>query len=275
MTIQRLDHAGDPRLNVYSGLTNHQLRNRLDPERAILIAESQIAIRTAIEAGARPLSFLLDERMARAMADVIGDLPEDVPVFVLPPEEAARMTGYRVTRGALCAMRRPELPDAEALLDAARRVVVLEGLTDASNVGATFRNAAALGADAVLVAPDCADPFSRRAVRVSMGNVLRIPWAYAPRPWPDEAARLLHGRGVACLALALTPDAVPLDEVAPPSGKVALFLGAEGTGLKRTTIARCDQAVVIPMARGVDSLNVAAAGAIAMWQLFGRAATTE
>ncbi len=271
MTTIRVLDADDARLDMFTSLTNHQLRNRLDPGRGILVAESEIAIRVALEEGVEPLAFLLDERKLRAMGDILEGVRDDVPVYVLAPEEAERLTGYRVTRGALCAMRRPLNPDLESLLKRARRVVVLEGLTDASNVGAAFRNAAALGADAVLVAPTCADPLCRRAVRVSMGNVFRVPWTLAPRPWPGVLADALGEEGFVRLALALGDDAVSLREAAGlvgPDGKVALFLGAEGPGLTSEVIEGCDASVIIPMARGTDSLNVAAASAVAMWELF-------
>ena len=271
MTTIRVPDADDARLDVFTNLTNHQLRNRVDPGRGVLVAESEIAIRVALEEGVEPLAFLLSEKKLSAMADVLAGVRDDVPVYVLTPEEAERLTGYRVTRGALCAMRRPVNPDLAALLANACRVVVLEGLTDASNVGAAFRNAAALGADAVVVAPTCAVPLCRRAVRVSMGNVFRLPWTFAPRPWPGESVRALGEAGFIRLALALSDDAVSLRDargLAGPHGKVALFLGAEGPGLTSEVIEGCDASVIIPMAHGTDSLNVAAASAVAMWELF-------
>ena len=275
MTTIRVPHADDERLKAFTGLTNHQLRNKLDPARGLLVAESEIAIRVALEEGIEPIAFLLDERKLKAMDDVLANVSEDVPVYVLDAEEAERLTGYRVTRGALCAMRRPTLPSAEELCTRACRLLVLEGMTDASNVGAAFRNAAALGADGVLVAPSCADPLCRRAVRVSMGNVFRLPWAYGAHPWPAALMDVLARQGFVRIALALREDAISLADAGSLTGdarKVALFLGAEGSGLSPKTIEMCDATAIIPMARGVDSLNVAAAGAVAMWELFGKRA---
>ena len=270
MTIIRASDTTDPRLKVYTELTNHQLRNSLDSTRGIAIVESQIAIRVALGHGVEPLSLLLDERRVKAMADVLEALPSDVPVFVLPPEEARRLTGYRVTRGALCAVRRPARPQMASLLDGAQRVVVLEGITDTSNVGAVFRNAAALGADAVIVAPSCADPLSRRAIRVSMGNVFLVGWTYAEVPWPQCLLSELEERGFARIALALDEGASSLRGMRGRVGeRVALFFGAEGSGLSDAVVGGCDRTVVIPMANDVDSLNVAASTAVAMWELFG------
>lgn len=269
MTTIRVTNIHDDKLKLFSGLTNHQLRNRLDPARGVCIVESETAIRVAVEEGVEVLALLLDERKFEAMGDVLGGLGDDVPVYVLPPEEAEKLTGYRVTRGALCAVRRPPGRDARTTLADARHVVVLEGMTDASNVGATFRNAAALDADVVVVAPTCADPLCRRAVRVSMGNVFRVPWVRAEDPWPHATMTTLRELGFASYALALTRDARTLQEVAGTrDARRALFLGAEGPGLSRKVLQSCDASVIIPMSRGVDSLNVAAAGAVAMWALF-------
>ncbi len=271
MTTLRLSKASDTRLDVFTQLTNHQLRSTVERERGLLIAESEIAIRVALDAGVRPVAFLLDERKLGAMQDVLGSVDDDVPVFVLPPEEAERLCGYRVTRGALCAMERPALPSMEELVGAARRIVVAEGITDTSNVGALFRNAAALGADGVIVAPTCADPLARRAVRVSMGNVFRVPWCRAEGAWPQDAFDALRRAGFEVLALALAPGAVPLGDASLRAcERVALCFGAEGTGLSDAVLDAADRAVIIPMSHGVDSLNVAASSAVAMWELFGR-----
>ena len=278
MTTIRVADSADERLRVFASLTNHQLRNRLDPARGLLVAESQIAIRVALEEGVEPVAFLLDERRLEVMDDVLRTISSEVPVYVLAPEEAQRLTGYRVTRGALCAMRRPKPPRLGELLSKARHVVVCEGMTDAANVGATFRNAAALGADAVVVAPNCADPLCRRAVRVSMGNVFRVPWVQTTTPWPGVLMEELRDAGFRSIALALKDDAVPLAKVRSALGaedKVALFLGAEGSGLAQKTIEACDKCVIIPMSRGVDSLNVAAAGAVALWELFAKDAVAR
>lgn len=269
MATIRMSKLADTRLDVYRKLTNHQLRAIQETRHGVLIAESEIAIRVAVEAGVRPLSFLLSERKLLAMADVLDTVGDDVPVFVLPPDQAEQLTGYRVTRGALCAMERPAPMPMEDLAVSSRRLVLVEGITDTSNVGAIFRNAAALGADGVLVAPTCADPLARRAVRVSMGNVFRVPWCRAEGAWPSDALAMLHAHGFACLSLALADDAVALDDPSLRSlGRVALCFGSEGTGLSREMLDGCDKKVIIPMAHDVDSLNVAASSAVAMWQLF-------
>lgn len=271
MTTLRLQSVLDDRLDMFCNLTNHQLRNALDPERGIAIVESEIAIRVALAQGMQPLALLLDERKLDAMSDVLAHLDNTVPVFVLPPIEAEKLTGYRVTRGALCAIRRPSLPTVMDLVASSHHLVVLEGITDTSNVGAVFRNAAALGADGVIVAPTCADPLSRRAVRVSMGNVFMVPWTRATSDvWPDGIMALLWDAGFARYALALSPTARPLGDVdlREPS-RIALFFGSEGYGLSDAALNACDKHVVIPMYNGVDSLNVAASSAVAMWELFG------
>ncbi|MBO7675223.1 MAG: RNA methyltransferase [Atopobiaceae bacterium] len=271
MAIIRLDAATDGRLDVFCALTNHQLRNSVDPARGIVVVESQIAIRVAVGQGLEPVAFLLDERRVKAMADVLDAIDDDVPVFVLPAKEAEKLTGYAVTRGALCAMRRPVAPTLGELLDGARNVVVLESITDTSNVGAIFRNAAALGADAVIAAPTCADPLARRSVRVSMGNVFMVPWLRMGMTgtWVQELMEALAKRGFVRMAMALGEESVSIDSVDKLAGeRRALFFGSEGSGLSEEVLRGCDLSVIIPMRRGVDSLNVAASSAIAMWQLF-------
>jgi len=273
MPILRLQTVSDMRLDVFRGLTNHQLRNALDPAQGIVIVESQIAIRVALGKGIEPVAFLLDERRLDAMHDVLDVVDKDVPVFVLPPKEAQKLTGYAVTRGALCAMRRPVPPKLDELLDSARSVVVLEGITDTSNVGAIFRNAAALGADGVVAAPTCADPLARRCVRVSMGNVFMVPWMRMAmtQSWVEELMGAFAQRGFERVALALQHDSIPISDVVAGGGaRRALFFGSEGTGLSKKVLSACDTSVIIPMHNGVDSLNVAASSAIAMWQLFGQ-----
>lgn len=271
MTTLRVRTITDDRLNLFVGLTNHQLRNALDPERGVVIVESEIAIRVAMQRGLEPLAFLLDERKHAAMQDMLVLAPDEVPCYVLDPDEAQRLTGYRVTRGALAAFRRPVPPPVAELVQGCERLVVLEGITDTSNVGAIFRNAAALGAQGVVVAPTCADPLARRSVRVSMGNVFLVPWARSERPWPDSLMDELKGRGFLRLALALTKDALVLgDQRLHGSGPMVLFFGSEGQGLSPEVLAACDHAVIIPMAQGVDSLNVAASSAVALWELFCR-----
>lgn len=271
MAIIRLESMADDRLKVFARLTNHQLRNTLDPQQGIVVVESQIAIRVALERGVVPVAFLLDERRVQTMADVLDAVGEDVPAFVLPPQEAEKLTGYAVTRGALCAMRRPAMPALDDLLAGSRSVVVLEGITDTSNVGAIFRNAAALGADAVIATPTCADPLARRCVRVSMGNVFTVPWMRMAlrRGWVAELMDALSAHGFERIALALREGSVPLESLTKAEGeRRALFFGSEGTGLSDEVLRACDKSVIIPMRRGVDSLNVAASSAVAMWQLF-------
>lgn len=269
-TTVRLDTLDDERLDVYARLTEHQLRNRLDPARAVLIAESRLVVSVALSAGVEPLSFLLDEQHLMTCSDLLALAGPEVPAFVLPEGEMSRLTGYKVTRGFLCAMRRPRPRSVSEVLKGARHVAVLEGLVDATNVGAIFRSAAALGADAVLLSPTCADALSRRTVRVSMGTVFQVPWARASREeWPTTSLGTLREAGFECLAMALEPGAVPIDDLSlVGGGRRALLFGCEGYGLTREALAACDRAVVIPMTNGVDSLNVAASSAVAFWQLF-------
>lgn len=259
--------ASDPRLEDYVSLTDVALRRRAEPERGLYIAESEKVIRRALVAGHRPRSFLMAERWLTDLADVVADAEShDVPVFVGEHDVIERLTGFHLHRGALASMQRPGLPEVASLVADARRIVVLEDIVDHTNVGAIFRSAAALGVDAVLVTPRCADPLYRRSIRVSMGTVFQVPWTRID-PWPSGMA-VLQSHGFTVAALALSDDAVALDvlEAAPPT-KVAVVLGAEGDGLGGTTVAAADVVVRIPMAGGVDSLNVAAASAVAMWAL--------
>lgn len=267
---QRLQSLDDPRLDAYARLTEHQLRSRLEPERAMLVAESRNVIDVALAQGLEPLSFLVDESHLASAADLFGRAPEDVPVFVLPQEQLERLCGFKVTRGLLACFRRPAERGVAEVLDGARNVVVLEDLVDVTNVGALFRSAAALGADTVLLSPRCADPLCRRAVRVSMGTVFQVPWARVDAgAWPAACADELRARGFSLSALALADDALPIDEPGLDLGqRRALFFGCEGWGLTDAALAVCDQALIIPMAHGVDSLNVAASSAVAFWQLF-------
>lgn len=268
MAIIQITNPDDKRIDVYARLTEHQLRNVLEPTRAVMIAESRFVIETALTQGLEVLSMLLDERHLASMAAIIADLPAGVPVYVATRETMSAITGFEVTRGYLCALRRPQPPSFEDVIAQARRVAVLEGIVDVTNVGAIFRSAAALGIDAVLLAPGCTDPYARRALRVSMGCVLKVPWARLPKPWPKATTDLLHEQGFVCAALALRDDAVPLDSPAlKRHERLALFLGTEGTGLTQRALDACDTSVIIPMANGVDSLNVAVAAAIAFWEL--------
>ena len=251
----------------YVSLTDVALRRRAEPERGLYIAESEKVIRRALAAGHRPRSLLMAERWLTDLADVVTDAERDgVPVFVGEYEVMEVLTGFHLHRGALASMQRPTLPTVAAVVADARRVLVLEDIVDHTNVGAAFRSGAALGIDAILVTPRCADPFYRRAIRVSMGTVFQVPWTRV-EPWPGGIAALREA-GFTVAALALAEDAVTLDELAAdPPERLALVLGTEGDGLGRRTIGSADVTVRIPMAGGVDSLNVAAAAAVAMWAL--------
>ena len=283
MGIVRIDTADDPRLDVYARLTERQLRSRLERNASILVAESEKVVRVALASGLAPLSLLLEERQLETEANLVADVlalanggeVRDVPIYVLPHDQICRLVGYNVTRGVLCAMRRPAERSAAALLDElpdARRLAVLEGVTDATNVGAAMRSAAALGIDAVLLTPTCCDPLVRRAVRVSMGTVFQVPWARFGS-WPAEQGRtdgigLLRARGFKTAALALRDDSYSLgDERLRGIDRLAMLFGTEGDGLANSTIEACDVTVRIPMQHGVDSLNVAAATAVAFWEL--------
>jgi tRNA G18 (ribose-2'-O)-methylase SpoU len=266
----RILDPDDPRLVDYLGLTDVALRRRTEPERGLYIAESEKVIRRALAAQHRPRSFLMAERWLTDLSDVIALAEADgVPVFVGEHDVIQRLTGFHLHRGALAAMQRPVLPAVDDLLRTARRVAVLEDVVDHTNVGAIFRSAAALGVDAVLVTPRCADPLYRRAIRVSMGTVFQVPWTRID-PWPDGIGRLRQS-GFTVAALALTDESIPLDDLEQdPPDRIALVLGTEGDGLMRRTVAASDVTVRIPMGGQVDSLNVAAASAVAFWALRGR-----
>lgn len=338
MPVIRIETLDDARLDAYARLTEAQLRNRLEPEKGIFIAESGKVIERAFAGGMEPLSLLMEEKWLDNMAETIAEMEAahpGLPAFVAPREQLEQLTGFELTRGALGAFRRPTLPSVEEIVREARLVAVLENITNHTNVGAIFRSAAALGVDAVLVTPACYDPLYRRAVRVSMGTVFQVPWtrigceadgadgsgpgaaregklpqeialgkndpadgasfeaeletarkgcapcgkgaAAAPEKhgkpgnpgaaWADEGIPLLKSLGFTTAAMALSDDSVPLDDAALNSAeKVALVFGTEGDGLAPSTIAACDYTVRIPMAHGVDSLNVAAASAVAFWQ---------
>ncbi|HLU64592.1 MAG TPA: RNA methyltransferase [Protaetiibacter sp.] len=264
MQLTPVDDPSDPRLRDYLHLTDVSLRRLTEPAGGLYIAESTKVIQRALEAGHRPRSVLLQEKWIADLAPALEGV--DVPVYVAAPELLEQITGFVLHRGALAAMHRPELPSVAELLRDARRVVVLEDIVDHTNVGAIFRAVAGLGADAVLVTPRCADPLYRRSVRVSMASVLQVPWTRLPE-WPEAAAQL-HAAGFEIAALALDDDAVPLDDFAASAPeRVALLLGTEGDGLSRTALGHADRVVTIPMQRGIDSLNVAAASAVALWAL--------
>lgn len=261
--ITSLEHPG---VEVFSTLTEAQLRNRLDPQRGIFIAESPKVIRVALDAGYEPLALLCEHRHIGGDAADIVERVGDIPVYTGERELLARLTGYTLTRGVLCAMRRPVPPAVADVCREARRVVVIHGVVDTTNIGAIFRSAAALGMDAVLLTPDSCDPLNRRSVRVSMGSVFLVPWT-----WMDRPQEQLHELGFRTAAMALTDRSVPLDYPAlKQEPRLALLMGTEGDGLPQTAIEGADYVVRIPMAHGVDSLNVAAASAVAFWELRNR-----
>ncbi len=271
MAIIEIKDLNIPELAVYANLTGAQLRNRLEPEKGIFIAESPKVIRRALDAGCVPLSLLMERRHIEGQGAEIIDRCGEIPVYTADRETLAALTGYELTRGILCAMLRPQLPTVEQVCDGAHRVAVLEGVVDSTNIGAIFRSAAAMHMDAVLLTPTCCDPLNRRAVRVSMGTVFQIPWAYIGEDhtqWPQPGLQRLRDLGFKTAAMALNDRAVSIeDETLCAEEKLAVILGTEGDGLSAQTIADCDYTVKIPMSHGVDSLNVAAAGAVAFWQL--------
>ncbi len=257
-------NPADPALHDYRDLTDVSLRRIREPAEGLYLAESTKVIARAIEAGHRPRSVLLLEKWLSPLEPLLE--PFDIPIYVGTTETLEAITGFTMHRGAIASMHRPALPSVAGLLADAHRVVIIEDVVDHTNVGAIFRTAAGLGADAVLVTPRCADPLYRRSVRVSMGTVLQLPWTRLPE-WP-EAVTLLHESGFTIAALALDDDAVPLEEFARnPPPRVAILLGTEGGGLSRSAMRGADTSVTIPMLHGVDSLNVAAASAVALWAL--------
>lgn len=260
-----------PELDPYARLTQNQLRNRLEPEKGIFIAESPKVIDRALDAGYKPVSLLMERKQITGPAAGILSRCGDAPVYTADREMLAELTGFELTRGVLCAFRRPAPRPVEELCKNARRVAVLEGIVDSTNVGAIFRSAAALNMDAVLINPSCCDPLCRRAVRVSMGTVFQVPWGQlgeTPADWPEKGMDLLHSLGFKTAAMALSDRSVSIDdEQLAKEPKLAIVLGTEGDGLAAGTIASCDYTVRIPMSHGVDSLNVAAASAVAFWQL--------
>ncbi|AXA83034.1 TrmH family RNA methyltransferase [Faecalibacterium prausnitzii] len=260
-----------PELDPYARLTQNQLRNRLEPEKGIFIAESPKVIDRALDAGYKPVSLLMERKQITGPAAGILSRCGDAPVYTADREMLAELTGFELTRGVLCAFRRPAPRPVEELCKNARRVAVLEGIVDSTNVGAIFRSAAALNMDAVLINPSCCDPLCRRAVRVSMGTVFQVPWGQlgeTPADWPEKGMNILHSLGFKTAAMALSDRSVSIDdEQLAKEPKLAIVLGTEGDGLAADTIASCDYTVKIPMSHGVDSLNVAAASAVAFWQL--------
>jgi len=269
--IIQIHDFSHPGLDPYVRLTEAQLRSRQTPEKGIFIAESLKVIGHALDAGCEPISMLMEEKhIAGQAADIIARCG-DIPVFTGPSELLAKLTGYQLTRGILCAMKRPPMADINEILRTSRRIAVIEGVVDPTNVGAIFRSAAALNMDAVLIDPTCCDPLHRRAVRVSMGTVFQVPWArigQKPATLAGEGMMLLRSHGFKTAAMALNASAVSIDDSRlAAEDKLAIVLGTEGDGLPADTIAACDYCVMIPMSHGVDSLNVAAASAVAFWQL--------
>lgn len=260
-----------PELDVYARLSENQLLNRHEPEKGIFIAESPKVIERALDAGCKPLSLLLERKHIEGQArDVIARCG-DIPVFTSDFEILTQLTGFKLTRGVLCAMRRPPLPSVENICGQARRIAILENIMNPTNIGAIFRSAAALNIDAVLLTPGCSNPLYRRAIRVSMGTVFQIPWTFLgseDSEWPDTGMKLLQKLGFRTVAMALRDDSIPIDDARlKAEDKLAILLGTEGDGLSPSTIANCDYTVRIPMSHGVDSLNVAAASAVAFWEL--------
>ncbi len=254
----------DTRVSMFSRLTEAQLRMELEPEKGLFIAESPKVIRVALDAGWEPTALLCERKHVEGDArDIVERLGSEVPVYVGDRELLAGLTGYTLTRGVLCAMRRRQLPTVAEVVDKARRIVVIEAVTDTTNIGAIFRSAAALGIDGVLLTRDTCDPLNRRAVRVSMGTVFLVPWT-----WLDAPIASLHDYGFRTAAMALSDDSVSLDDPRlAEEPRLAIIMGTEGDGLPQKTISEADYVVRIPMAHGVDSLNVAAAAAVAFWQL--------
>ena len=263
-----------PELDVYARLTEAQLLNREEPAKGLFIAESPKVIERALDAGCQPVSLLMERKHIDSQAKDVIARCGDIPVYTSDLDILTKLTGFQLTRGVLCAMRRPQLPSVEATLRDAKRVVILENVMNPTNVGAIFRSAAALGMDAVLLTPGCSNPLYRRAARVSMGTVFQIPWTFVGSEmadWPGPGMEKLAQLGFKTAALALRDDSVSIDDPKLlAEEKLAVILGSEGDGLTNDTIAQCDYAVRIPMYHNVDSLNVAAASAVAFWQLRNR-----
>ena len=261
----------DPALDIYARLTEGQLKNRAEPEKGLFIAESPNVILRALDGGYEPVSLLMERKHIAGQAAEVVARCGGIPLYTADLSVLTELTGFPLTRGVLCAMRRRPVPSAREICRSAKRIVVLENVVNPTNVGAVFRSAAALGMDALLLTPACCDPLYRRCVRVSMGTVFQIPWAFVGSEvadWPHPGMEQLHDMGFKTLALALREDSLSIeDPVLAGEEKLAMLLGTEGDGLSNDTIAQCDYTVRIPMSHGVDSLNVAAAGAVACWVL--------
>lgn len=273
-TILEITDLTAPELDVYARLSESQLLHYYEPNGGLFIAESPKVIERALNAGCTPVSFLMEKKHVAGQARDIIARCESVPIYAADFSVLTQLTGFQLTRGMLCAMRRPPLPDAKEVCRSARRIAVLENIMNPTNIGAIFRSAAALNIDAVLLTPACSDPLYRRAIRVSMGTVFQIPWTCLSgksAQWPQQGIQLLQKLGFKTAAMALSDDSVSIDDHRlMAEEKLAIVLGTEGDGLASRTIADCDYTVRIPMSHGVDSLNVAAASAVAFWQLSAR-----
>lgn len=272
--IIEISNFNAPELDIYARLSENQLRNRHEPERGLFIAESPKVIGRALDAGCVPVSLLLEKKHIQGQAKDIIIRCGDIPVYTAEFDVLTQLTGFELTRGALCAMYRPKLPSVEVVCKNARRIAILENVMNPTNVGAIFRSAAALNMDAVLLTPACSDPLYRRSIRVSMGTVFQVPWTFIgdkSSNWVTQGIEQLHNLGFKTAAMALCEESVSIDDPNLMSeDKLAIILGTEGDGLATSTIADCDYTVCIPMSHGVDSLNVAAASAVAFWQLGNR-----
>ena len=269
--IIEIDNLNSPELAIYANRNESQLLHINEPELGIFIAESPNVIIRAMDAGYEPISFLLEKKTVDKEVSSLIDRWKNVPVYVAEMNVLEQITGFKLTRGVLCAMKRKEYPSIESICQNARRIAILEDVVNPTNVGAIFRSAAALNMDAVLLSPACSDPLYRRAARVSMGTVFQVPWTYFPKSegsWNGTGMDKLHGMGFKMAAMALDDEAIPIsDERLHSEDKLAIVLGTEGEGLSDETISKCDYTVIIPMTHGVDSLNVAAASAVAFWEL--------
>lgn len=268
LNIIEISDIAIPELDMYARLREAQLLHYYEPEQGVFIAESPKVIERALDAGYEPLSFLLERKHIEGEASSLLARCKDVPVYTADHDVLMALTGFALTRGVLCAMRRHLLPDVAEICANARRIAILENVVNPTNVGAIFRSAAALNMDAVLLTPACSDPLYRRSLRVSMGTVFQIPWTYFDTPWPNVGIAQLRELGFKTAAMALSDQSVSIDDPCVISEKkLAIILGTEGEGLAAHTIADCDYTVKIPMSHQVDSLNVAAASAVAFWQL--------
>lgn len=269
--IIEINDFGAPELDMYARLKDVQLYHYYEPDAGVFVAESPAIVERAVEAGLEVESFLCEPHFIKSLSDTLFKKFPDVPVYTAKLEIMEQITGFHLTRGLLSIIKRPLPRDIDEVIEGKSRIAILENTMNPTNVGAMFRSAAALGIGAVLLTPDCSDPLYRRAARVSMGTVFQVPWAYfsgADKAWPDKGIDYLHKKGFKTVAMALSDDSIPIDDpVLKAEDKLAIVLGTEGDGLKKDTIATCDYTVRIPMHAGVDSLNVAAASAVAFWEL--------